>query len=121
MATGGKNAVEAKLRSKPSDIGVPFREWLTRLKALYHSQGSLIGPWGDWVGCRKQNSNATFDRWTIPRRLHRPRSRQRNAGHRRRENGFLLAALSNRTSRSGDSGGTAHHHREGTKRLPRGL
>jgi hypothetical protein len=35
---GGKNAVESKLRSNPSDIGVKFRERLTGLKALYRSQ-----------------------------------------------------------------------------------
>ena len=32
-----KNAVESKLRSNSSEIGVAFRESLTRLKALCHS------------------------------------------------------------------------------------
>ena len=39
MAPGGKNAVESKLDSNAPDMGVIFTEWLTRLKALYHSQG----------------------------------------------------------------------------------
>src|SRR6202043_1241178 len=46
----------------------------------------------------------------------------RDTGPRGRGNSDLLAALFNRTSpRSGDSGGTAHLHREGTKRLQRAL
>ena len=85
-----------------------------------NSQGGLIGPWGNWVGCRKQKPNATFHRWAVSRRLHRPRSPQRHAAHRGRGNGYLLAALSSRSSpRSGDSGGTAHHHTKRTKRFPR--
>jgi hypothetical protein len=42
MAPGGKNAVEPKLGSKPSHIGVTFATLLTRLKALSASMSRLI-------------------------------------------------------------------------------
>jgi len=53
------NAVESKLSSNPSDIGVTFREWLTRPKALCHSQrltNRLLGRLG-WLPQTKTERN----------------------------------------------------------------
>jgi hypothetical protein len=42
MAPGGKNAVESKLGSNLSHIGVTFTTWFSRLKALSASMSRLI-------------------------------------------------------------------------------